>query len=52
MDASTLQIISGNAPARVVDLVCEWARRHHGELVAALERVSTNSAPVSIAPLQ
>ena len=52
MDASTLQIISGNAPARVVDLVCEWARQHHGELVAALERVSTNSAPVSIAPLQ
>jgi len=52
MDASTLKVISGNAPARVVDMVCEWARQHHGELMAALDRATRLGTPVSIAPLQ
>jgi hypothetical protein len=52
MDASTLKVISGNAPARVVDMVCEWARQHHGELMAALDRATRLGSPVSIAPLQ
>jgi hypothetical protein len=52
MDAATLKIISGSAPARVVDMVCEWARQHHGELMNALERAVTGGRPVSIAPLQ
>lgn len=51
MDATTLKVISGNAPARVVDMVCEWARQHHEELIAALDRL-TPGASVSIAPLQ
>ena len=52
MDASTLKVISGNAPARVVDMVCEWARQHQGELMAALDRATRLGSPVSIAPLQ
>lgn len=52
MDASTLKIISGMAPARVVDLVCEWARQHHGELLAAIDRGNRFGSPVTIAPLQ
>ena len=51
MDASTLKVISGNAPARVVDMVCEWARQHREELIAAVDRL-TPGASVSIAPLQ
>jgi len=52
MDASTLTIISGSAPRRVVDMVCEWARQHHGELFEALAQVTATGRTVSIAPLQ
>ena len=51
MDAATLKVISGNAPARVVDMVCEWARQHHGELMAALDRATRLGSSVTIAPL-
>lgn len=52
MDASSLKVISGSAPARVVDMVCEWARQHHAELMAALDRATGSGSPISIAPLQ
>jgi hypothetical protein len=52
LDAATLRIISGNAPARVVDMVIEWARAHHGELKNALEHFAQRGSPVAIAPLQ
>lgn len=52
MDATSLKVISGSAPARVVDMVCEWARQHHVELMAALDRATTNSSLLPIAPLQ
>ncbi|MBX3733780.1 MAG: DUF4160 domain-containing protein [Verrucomicrobiae bacterium] len=52
LDAATLSIIAGNAPARVVDLVMEWARQHQGELKTALEQAARRGSPVAIAPLQ
>jgi hypothetical protein len=52
MDASTLKVISGSAPRRVVEMVCEWARQHQDELRAAIDRVTRLGAPVTIAPLQ
>ncbi len=51
MDAATLRIISNSAPARVVDMVCEWARQHHSELKNSFETGST-VRPITIAPLQ
>ena len=52
MDAASLKVISGSAPSRVVDMVCEWARQHRGELMAALDRAARFESPVRIAPLQ
>jgi hypothetical protein len=51
LDAATLQIISGTAPARVVDMVCEWARQHHTELKNSFHAAITGR-PMTIAPLQ
>jgi hypothetical protein len=45
MDAGTLRIISGSAPARFVDLVFEWAHVHDADLKQALEAVQARRAP-------
>lgn len=49
---SPVRIIQGDAPARVRDMVIEWATQHQGELLAAWNRLSTAQRPAAIAPLQ
>jgi len=51
MDATTLRVISGNAPERVVDMVIEWAQQHHAELMQVVEGGDMSRSPVHIAPL-
>ncbi|HAV65084.1 MAG TPA: transcriptional regulator [Verrucomicrobiales bacterium] len=51
LDAGTLQIISGSAPARVVELLKEWARQHHAELREAMNSLQQRRVPAEIAPL-
>ncbi len=51
MDAGTLQIISGSAPARFVELVLEWAQIHDGELKQASSTAQTRRAPCAVAHL-
>lgn len=46
-----LRIIQGDAPARVSDLVLEWAALHHRELMQAWQRLGHAQPPVAIAPL-
>ena len=52
LDLATLTVIAGTAPTRVVEMVVEWARQHHAELMHAMEQGVATSAPMSIAPLQ
>lgn len=52
LDVATLTVIAGTAPARVVEMVVEWARQHHAELMHAFEQGFASSTPMSIAPLQ
>ncbi|MBL9129097.1 MAG: DUF4160 domain-containing protein [Verrucomicrobiales bacterium] len=49
---SPLQIIQGDAPARVRELVLEWARAHYLELVAAWRRCASAQPVEPIAPLR
>jgi hypothetical protein len=49
---SPLRIVAGVAPARVCDLVLEWARAHQKELLADWERCRQAERPLPIAPLQ
>lgn len=47
-----LQIIHGEAPRRVRDMVLEWAAQHQQELLAAWQKVQWGQTPGAIAPLQ
>jgi hypothetical protein len=47
-----LQIISGDAPRRVKDMVLEWATQHQQELLTAWHRIQSGETPNSIPPLQ
>lgn len=51
LDAATLRVIAGAAPARVVDLVLEWADLHRAELHTALSDCQAGHVPAHIAPL-
>lgn len=46
-----LRIIQGQAPARVRDLVMEWATQHHYELLTAWNRLAQARQPQPIQPL-
>jgi len=46
-----LRIIQGDAPARVADLVLEWAALHHRELMHAWHRLAQAQGPLAIEPL-
>ena len=45
MDAGTLKVISGSAPARFVELVQEWAYVNDADLQKALHAVHARRAP-------
>lgn len=47
-----LRIIQGDAPARVRDLVLEWARTHYVELLDAWHRCEAARPAQSIPPLR
>lgn len=49
---SPLRVVNGSAPARVRDMVLEWAQLHQAELLAAWQSVSRAQAPARIAPLE
>ena len=46
-----LQIIQGEAPRRVQDMVLEWAAQHQQELLSAWNRCQTGQVPQTIDPL-
>ena len=48
---SPLRIIQGEAPARVCEMVMEWAREHQRELMENWECCQQAVAPRHIAPL-
>jgi hypothetical protein len=47
-----VQIIQGDAPKRVCDMVLEWASQHQPELLDAWNRLAAALPPKAIAPLQ
>lgn len=49
---SPLRIIQGDAPARVRELVLEWAKTHYVELLGAWRRCASALPAEPIAPLR
>ena len=47
-----LQIVAGDAPGRVKDMVLEWAAQHQQELLVAWHRLQAGEAPAAIPPLR
>lgn len=47
-----LRIIQGDAPARVRDLVLEWAQAHYADLLLAWNRCAAARPVEPIAPLR
>jgi hypothetical protein len=52
VEIAPLRIVWGNAPARVCELVLEWAQEHQRELLEAWSRCRMAERPVPIPPLQ
>ena len=47
-----LQIIHGEAPRRVKDMVLEWAGQHQQELLSAWNKLQWGESPAVIEPLR
>jgi hypothetical protein len=47
-----LRIVAGEAPARVKEMVLEWATQHQQELLLAWNRIQSGERPMSIEPLK
>jgi len=47
-----LQIVHGEAPLRVKDMVLEWAAQHQQELLTTWNKIQAGETPVAIEPLQ
>ena len=47
-----LQIVAGDAPRRVKDMVLEWAAQHQQELLVAWNRIQSGEAPNPVPPLR
>ena len=47
----TLEILKGNLPKRVLNLVIEWAIEHRTELMNDWELMRNDKAPLPIKPL-
>lgn len=49
---SPLAVVNGSAPARVQEMVFEWAAQHQSELIESWNRCRRAEKPLEIAPLQ
>jgi len=47
-----LKIVGGEAPARVKDMVLEWATQHQQELLMAWNKLQSGEQPIAIEPLK
>ena len=47
-----LKIVAGEAPARVKDMVLEWASQHQQELLMAWNKMQSGEQPFAIEPLK
>jgi hypothetical protein len=47
-----LRIVAGDAPARVKDMVLEWAGQHQQELLMAWNKIQSGERPTAIEPLK
>ena len=47
-----LKIVAGDAPARVKDMVLEWATQHQQELLMAWNNIQSGQRPMAIEPLK
>ena len=47
-----LKIVAGEAPARVKDMVLEWAAQHQQELLMAWNKMQSGEQPFAIEPLR
>ena len=47
-----LEVVAGEAPARVKDMVLEWATQHQQELLMAWNKLQIGEQPMAIEPLK
>lgn len=47
-----LKVVAGEAPARVKDMVLEWAAQHQQELLMAWNKIQSGEQPFAIEPLR
>ena len=47
-----LRIVAGEAPARVKQMVLEWAAQHQEELLVAWHKLQSGEPPIAIEPLK
>ena len=47
-----LRIVAGEAPARVKEMVLEWAAQHQQELLIAWNKLQVGEQPAAIEPLR
>lgn len=47
-----LKIVAGEAPARVKEMVLEWAAQHQQELLMAWNKMQSGEQPFAIEPLR
>ncbi|KMP12040.1 transcriptional regulator [Candidatus Nitromaritima sp. SCGC AAA799-C22] len=52
VEISPINILEGNAPARVRSMVLEWAAMHQTELLEDWERCQNAQTPFPIKPLE
>jgi hypothetical protein len=51
IEIAPLRVVQGSAPARVAELVLEWASLHQPELLASWRALLDGRDPLVIAPL-
>jgi hypothetical protein len=51
VDIKSFQVLEGQLPRRALDLVQDWAKLHHDELLNDWDLCRAKSAPKPIAPL-
>jgi hypothetical protein len=51
VEIAPLRVVQGSAPARVAELVLDWASLHQDELLAAWRAMLEGRKPLAIAPL-
>ena len=47
-----LEVVAGEAPARVKDMVLDWATQHQQELLMAWNKLQIGEQPMAIEPLK